>query len=47
MEKYKITFYLINNEGSHLIETKSLICAKNYMKYQFKDNSKVLDLTDG
>ncbi|AKP78719.1 MULTISPECIES: hypothetical protein [Priestia] len=46
MKKFEVTFHLINGEISHIVETKSLIRAKNYIQYRFEDKSKVLDLAN-
>lgn len=46
MKKFEVTFHLINGEISHIVETKSLIRAKNYIRYRFEDKSKVLDLAN-
>ena len=40
MKKFEVTFHLINGEISHIVETKSLIRAKNYIQYRFEDKSK-------
>lgn len=44
--KYEITFYLINGEIGHIVETSSLIRARNKIKNYFEDESNVIALTD-
>lgn len=48
MNKYEVTFYLVNGEVGHIIEESSQIRARNKIKNKFEDggDSPVLALTD-